>query len=371
MAQEENKEVEKSEEEMMAEWETMASDDSPENTETANTEQAASNAEKKPVVEERILDQDEIDSLLGVDKSEDLPNSGLKQLVNSSVISYEKLPMLSVIYDRFERLMSTSLRQFTADDVDITIDAISSVRFGEYLNSIPLPAGISVVNAEGLGGAILLVYESKLIFGVVEVLLGGRRSKYSRVDDRDFTKIERSMIEDLTQIILNDLAGAFEPVAPVEFKYERMETNPRFAFVTQENNACILTTVRISLDGRDGTVHFCMPYATLEPIREQLLQKFAGEKFGQDNIWENHLAQNLYDADVVLKVELDEVQVPLNEALEWKKDDVLKLTAKPNHPVKLKMEGVTTMIGRVGNVDEKLAVKVVRTISDMSNLQED
>lgn len=369
MAQEENKEVEKTEEEMMAEWENMAKEDSSENDSSGNNDTEENKSAN--FTEERILDQDEIDSLLGVDKSETVSNKGIKQLVNSSVISYEKLPMLSVIFDRFERLMSTSLRQFTADNVDIAIDNISSVRFGEYLNSIPLPAGLSVVNAEGLGGSILLVYESKLIFGVVEVLLGGRRAKHSRIENRDFTKIERCMLEELSQIMLNDLIQAFEPVAPVEFKHERMETNPRFAFVTQENNACILVTVRLSLDGRDGKVQFCMPYATLEPIREQLLQKFAGEKFGQDNIWENHLAQNLYDADVGVQVELDEVEVMLNEALKWKKGDVLRLNVKPNYPVKLKMEGVTTMIGKVGNVDDQLAVKIVRTISDMNSLQED
>lgn len=360
----ENQEVEKTEEEMMAEWEAMA-------------EEPAEVSENVPapaakVVDERILDQDEIDSLLGVDDSEhNLKNAGIRQLVNSSVISYEKLPMLSVIFDRFERLMSTSLRQFTADNVDISIESVSSVRFGEYLNSIPLPAGISVVNAEGLGGSILMVYESKLIFGVVEVLLGGRKSKHSRVEDREFTKIERAMITELTNMMLGDLMSAFEPVSPVEFKYERMESNPRFAFITQENNACILVTVKISLDGREGKVQFCMPYATLEPIREQLLQKFAGEKFGQDNIWENHLAQNLYDADIIAKVELAKVKIMLNEALKWKIGDVLKLNVKPNQPVKINLEGITAMIGQVGNVDDQLAVKILRTISDINNLQED
>ena len=363
----ENQEVEKTEEELMAEWEAMAGEDAP-----ADDAVEAAQANQNPVVDERILDQDEIDSLLGIDEDEErLKNSGIRQLVNSSVISYEKLPMLGVIFDRFERLMSTSLRQFAADNVDIAIENISSVRFGEYLNSIPLPAGISVVNAEGLGGSILMVYENKLVFGVVEVLLGGRKAKHSRVEDREFTKIERAMVGELTSMMLTDLIHAFEPVAPVEFRYERMESNPRFAFITQENNACILASVRISLDGRDGRVQFCMPYATLEPIREQLLQKFAGEKFGQDNIWENHLAQSLYDAEVSAKVVLDTVKVPLTEALKWRKGDVLKLNVKPNQPVSVNLEGVPVMIGKVGNRDRKLALKVLRNLSDMSNLEKD
>src|SRR5690606_27836867 len=89
----------------------------------------------------RVLDQDEIDSLLGFDgEDEESARTGIHAIINSSLVSYERLPMLDVIFDRLVRMMTTSLRNFTSDNIEVSLDNISSVRFGDYLNSVPLPA---------------------------------------------------------------------------------------------------------------------------------------------------------------------------------------------------------------------------------------
>ena len=91
---------------------------------------------------ERVLNQDEIDSLLGFDLGDDdgSERSGIRAIINSALVSYERLPMLEIVFDRLVRLMTTSLRNFTSDNVEVSLDNISSIRFGDYLNSIPLPA---------------------------------------------------------------------------------------------------------------------------------------------------------------------------------------------------------------------------------------
>src|ERR1700739_3506745 len=94
---------------------------------------------------ERVLTQDEIDSLLGFSLTDVSlnDNSGIRAIIDSGMVSYERLPMLEIIFDRLVRLMTTSLRNFTSDNVEGSLDRIPSVRFGDYLNSIPLPAGLS------------------------------------------------------------------------------------------------------------------------------------------------------------------------------------------------------------------------------------
>src|SRR6185312_10059715 len=95
---------------------------------------------------ERILNQDEIDSLLGFDvgDGETQDKSGIRAIINSALVSYERLPMLEIVFDRLVRLMTTSLRNFTSDNVEVSLDNITSIRFGDYLNSIPLPAILAV-----------------------------------------------------------------------------------------------------------------------------------------------------------------------------------------------------------------------------------
>ena len=83
---------------------------------------------------ERILNQDEIDSLLGFDLSDDDSGarSGIRAIINSALVSYERLPMLEIVFDRLVRYMTTSLRNFTSDNVEVSLDSISSKRMGIF-----------------------------------------------------------------------------------------------------------------------------------------------------------------------------------------------------------------------------------------------
>src|SRR5699024_6182147 len=82
---------------------------------------------------ERVLNQDEIDSLLGFDMDDGSGDdrSGIRAIINSALVSYERLPMLEIVFDRLVRLMTTSLRNFTSDNVEVSLDTISSIRFGD------------------------------------------------------------------------------------------------------------------------------------------------------------------------------------------------------------------------------------------------
>ncbi len=285
--------------------------------ETAAKEEPAA---AEPVVE-RILNQDEIDSLLGFGIGEEDANvrSGVRAIINSALVSYERLPMLEIVFDRLVRLMTTSLRNFTSDNVEVSLDQITSVRFGDYLNSIPLPAIIAVFRAEQLDNFGLVTVDSNLIYSVVDVLLGGRRGAAStRVEGRPYTTIERMLVTRMIEVVLGDARQAFAPLTEVSFTLDRIETNPRFAAIARPPNAAIVVKLRIDMEDRGGRLELLLPYATLEPIRKMLLQQFMGEKFGRDNIWEGHLASELWSTELEVRVLLDEMQRPLRDVLDLK-----------------------------------------------------
>ena len=221
----------------------------------------------------RILNQEEIDSLLGFDNDAGGASemSGVMALVNSAMVNYERLPMLDIVFDRLVRLMSTSLRNLTTDNVEVSLDQVSTVRFGDYMNSIPLPAMLSVFKAEEWDNNGLLVTDSALIYSVVDVLLGGRKGTPAvRVEGRPYTTIETKLVERMVHVTLSDLSSAFDPLSPVSFNLDRMETNPRFATISQSGNACVLARLRVDMGDRGGRVEILIPYATLEPLGEML-----------------------------------------------------------------------------------------------------
>jgi flagellar motor switch protein FliM len=313
----------------------------------------------------RILNQDEIDSLLGFD--DDLAGggetSGVMALINSAMVNYERLPMLDIVFDRLVRLMSTTLRNLTSDNVEVSLDNVSTVRFGDYMNSIPLPAMLSVFKAEEWDNHGLMVTDSALIYSIVDVLLGGRKGTPAiRVEGRPYTTIETKLVERMVQVTLSDLSSAFDPLSPVSFNLDRMETNPRFATISQSGNACVLARLRVDMGDRGGRVEIIIPYATLEPIRELLLQMFMGEKFGRDSIWETHLTKELYQTEVQLQAVLGEMTVPLRDMLNWKVGTRVIFATRPEDELEMRCGHFPMFRGPVGQKQDSIAVRIEKYI---------
>jgi flagellar motor switch protein FliM len=324
--------------------------------------------EEEDVGSARVLNQDEIDSLLGFDEAGggESDTSGIHAIVNSAMVSYERLPMLEVVFDRLVRMMSTSLRNFTSDNVEVSLDNITSIRFGDYLNSIPLPAMLSVFKAEEWDNYGLLVVDSALIYSIVDVLLGGRRGTAAmRIEGRPYTTIERNLVERMVNVVLSDLSAAFDPLSPVTFRFDRLETNPRFATIARPANAAVLARLRIDMEDRGGRLELMLPYATLEPVRELLLQMFMGEKFGRDSIWETHLANELWNTDVELEAVLDEIVMPLHDVLNLKPGSRILLNSMPNSTIDMRCGNVSLFGGKMGRKSGNIAVRISHRLRKM------
>jgi flagellar motor switch protein FliM len=358
---------------MAADWEKTAEGDdggADQNAVTADAEAMTEGGDAEgdgfaDASSTRVLDQDEIDSLLGFDGDgdEDGSQGGIRAIINSALVNYERLPMLDVVFDRLVRMMSTSLRNFTSDNVEVSLDNITSIRFGDYLNSIPLPAILAVFRAVEWDNFGLVTVDSSLIYSIVDVLLGGRRGTAAmRIEGRPYTTIERNLVERMVHVVLADMSAAFEPLSPVSFTFDRIETNPRFATIARSANAAILVKLRIDMEDRGGRIELLLPYATLEPVRELLLQMFMGEKFGRDSIWENHLATELWSTDIELEAVLDEQEMNLRDVMKFTVGDTMLLNATPDSTVRVRCGGIPMVSGRMGRIGQHVAVRVEQAL---------
>ncbi|MEN5081019.1 flagellar motor switch protein FliM [Bosea sp. TWI1241] len=333
---------------MAAEWATMPEAPEDEQSAEANID--------------RLMTQDEIDTMLGFSAGDDGKGgrNGLQAIVDSGSVTYERLPMLEIIFERLVRLLSTSLRNLFSDNVEVTLESIRSVRFGDYINSISLPAMLAVFKAEEWDNFGLVTIESALTYSVLDTMLGGKRGQAAaRVDGRPFTSIEMSLLRRVIGVVLGDAEAAFRPLSPVNFKVDRIESNPRFVSISRPANAAIRIELRFDMEGRGGALHLLLPYATIEPIRELLLESFMGEKLGRDPIWENHLATEVWQADVAVKCVLHECTMPLKRVMKLEIGDTLMFDARPESVASLRCGDFIVSEGRIGRVDDKIAVQVV------------
>jgi flagellar motor switch protein FliM len=297
-------------------------------------------------------------------------STGMERMLLSGIVAYERLPMLEIVFDRLVRTMSTSLRNFTSDNVEVVFRGLASMRFGEYLETIPNPSILGVFKAEQWDNYGLVMVDAPLIYSMVDVLLGGRPTSIAAsVADRSFTTIERQLVERMIDVLLRDLSDAFAPLTEVRFRFDRLEVIGRFATISRASNAAAVANLRVNMDGRGGVMQILLPYATLEPVRELLLQQYMGETLGRDSIWETHLAEELRQTDIVLDAVLDEQVMDFAAVLALRVGDTLPLNVSPGTPVQLRCGPIPIFEGRTGRRGTRLAVLIDRVLSQEAQAQ--
>ncbi len=292
------------------------------------------------------------------------PKHGLKAVIEADVINHERLPMLEVVYDRMVRSFATSLRHLTSDNIDVTLEDIGSVRFGDFLNRLVQPGMVGVFRISEWENYGLITVEPDLIYAIVDALLGGRKAGAHQVTDgRGYTSIEAGLVSRMLELALVDLAAALEPIAPSTIKLERVETNPRFAAIAGSTNICAVATFRVDMEGRGGKFSILLPYATIEPVRHKLVQRFMGEKLGRDSIWEAHMAAELRKTDVTVDVVLGETEMSLCDVRGFVVGRTIPLGKGPDDPLEVHCGGVSLGRAHIGQRCNNIAIRLTTDVS--------
>jgi flagellar motor switch protein FliM len=304
------------------------------------------------------------DALFGDDTAPVEPKRGLKAVIESKIISHERLPMLEVVCERMVRSFATSMRNLTSDAIDVTLEDLTSARFGDFINGLALPVMIGVFHVREWENYGLVTADSALIYAVVDALLGGRRGGAAmRIDGRGFTTIEINLVSRMLEMALVDLAVAFAPISPVTVRLDRIETNPRFAAIARPSNIAAVASFRVDMEGRGGKFNIVLPYATMEPVRDKLLQRFMGERAGRGNIWEAHMAAELRKTEVAIDVVLGARSMMLGEVRGLQVGQTIRLNQGPDDALEVHCGGVALGHAHIGQRRHNIAVRMASDIS--------
>lgn len=309
------------------------------------------------------FDQASIDALFGGGGGAQPQRVGLRAVLESEIINHERLPMLEVVCERMVRALSTSMRTLTSDSIDISLDDVTTARFGDFMDRVTLPAMIAVVRVEQWENYGIITVDSGLIYAIVDALLGGKRGTQIMIDGRDFTTIETALVARVLRLAIFEFSTALAPIAPVTIKLERIETNPRFAAIARPSNIGAICTFRVDIDGRGGRFSMMFPQATIEPVRDKLAQRFMGDTAGRESIWPDHMRQQMLATQVELSVLLGEIALPLEHVQALEIGQNLSFHTEPSQRMTMQCGGLTMAQVRAGQRRGNLAVSLATPIS--------
>lgn len=319
---------------------------------------------------QQILSQDEVDALLqGITgesqklEQEDTPAGGIRDydLASQERIVRGRMPTMEVINERFARNIRVGLFNFIRKSPEVAIGGIKVQKFSAFLREIVVPTNFNIVNVKPLRGSGLIVCDPSLVFAVIDSLFGGIGKFHTRIEGRDFSPTELRVILRLIEVITAEYKKAWMGVYPVELEYQRSEMQPQFASIATPSEIVVATSFTLEIGETTGTVHFCIPYSTLEPIRDTLYSTVQGDSAEPDRRWVNLLKHQIQSAEVELVAELAHARATVEQLLAFKPGDFIELDLDPM--IKTKVSGVPVFDAHYGTSNNRYAIKIDRLLT--------
>ncbi|HPI39973.1 MAG TPA: flagellar motor switch protein FliM [Pseudobdellovibrionaceae bacterium] len=334
----------------------------------------------------QVLSQNEVDALLAAVADGDVssPAAGGEEkgsggggrtaaASDKRVVTYDltsqdriirgRLPQLDVIYEKFMRSFRVSLSSSLRKIASLTLTSTEFLKFGEFVNTLPMPTCMSVLRFGNLRGSALFVIESKLAYALVDSFFGGADRPYTKIDGKDFTPIELSIVRRVVELAINDLEAAWASVSKIGCSFVRTEVNPQFVGIVPPTDVVIASTFDVELENATGTISIVIPYATIEPIKQKLSTGFQVESDQTDKrLWTSIIKEQLMQTDLEIKVNLGGTEIELKDLMQMKVGDVIPLDQDSTGELDIQVEGVKKYKGFYGVHHGTTAIQITKTV---------
>src|SRR4051812_43628770 len=285
-------------------------------------------------------------------------------LTNQDRVIRGRMPTLDIIYERFIRLFRMSLSNALRKIATISIISTDLLKFGEFVNTLPIPSCMCIMRFESLRGPALLVFESKLAYALVDSFFGGTDRPYTKIEGKEFTRIELSIMRKVMDLAIKDLEEAWAPVHKAEISFLRTEVNPQFVGVVPPSDVIVSTTFEVELENASGTIALVIPYSTIEPIKNKLNASFQTEADRVDKEWTAKLEEHLRNAEANLVVNLGCASITVGDLVNLNVGDIIPLTQDADGELNVLVEGVGKFKCFFGVSRGNRAVQVTRVDLD-------
>jgi flagellar motor switch protein FliM len=316
-----------------------------------------------------FLSQEEVDALLeGVTgesqrSTDDAAKIGEVRFYNISSqerIVRGRMPTMEVVNERFARNLRISLFNFIRRSPEISVGPVQVQRYSAFLRELAVPTSFNIMAVRPLRGNGMIVCEPSLIFGVIDTLYGGIGKFQSRIEGRDFSATEQRIINRLVDVISDEYKKAWRGIYPLELEYQRSEMQPQFANIATPSEIVVSSSFQLEIGEMSGTIHFCIPYATLEPIRDVLYSSTQGDSMEVDRRWVNVLTREIQSAEVTLVAELARANTTVEELLAMKVGDFIELERQPR--IEATISDVPVFECQYGTHNAKYAIRIERSL---------
>lgn len=319
-------------------------------------------------VQNQFLSQDEVDALLegmnGEERQEAPaePAAGIREydIANQERIVRGRMPTLEIVNERFARNFRLGVFNFMRKTPEISISQVKVLKYSAFLRDVVVPTNINIVSIRPLRGSGLVIMDPKLVFSIIDSMFGGNGRFHARIEGREFTSTEQRIIQRLLEVVIAEYAKAWQGVYPIQLEYQRSEMHTQFANIATPSEIMVTTKFTLDLGDSGGEIFICIPYSTLEPIRDILYSSLQGDSMSADSRWVSLLTKQVQMAEIDLVAELATASSTVGRLMKLNVGDFLELPLRET--IFAKVDGVPLFEARYGTLNNHYAIKVDKVL---------
>ena len=321
-----------------------------------------------------VLSQSEIDELFKAlntgeidvnEMQEANVQKGIKvyDFARPSKFSKEQLRTLEIIFENYARLISTYLSGHLRTMVSAEVMNAEAITYSEFSNALINPVILAVADFRPLKGSILLELSPNMGYTIIDRVLGGSGSGISIM--RDFTDIERVILEKLFIQFVQLLVEPWQNVVELEPMLEKIETNSQVVQIISPNEIIALVTLNIKIGNVAGMMNICLPHLVIESIMDKLNTKywFAQKEQELGPSYEEYIQKMIQKSRIPVKAILGKTHITVREFLDLSRADIVKLDKDIDSDLDIYVGNILKFTGSPGEYKNKVAVKINKVIT--------
>jgi len=324
-----------------------------------------------------IMTQEEIDELLkslsaGEVSIDDVSDTKEKQIkdydfARPSKFGKDQLRALEIIFDNYARLVTSYLSGYLRTHAQVDVVNAEQLIYSEFTNSLSNPVILAIVDFEPLKGSIVFEISAKIGYCIIDRILGGRGESLNKL--RDFSEIEKILLERIIYQLLGFMKEPWENVLDVNPKLDKIETNSQFAQIIPPNDMTALVTLNIKIGEVEGLMNICIPYLVIEPVMSKLNTKYwFGSKEQEDkDIYKEKLAISLESAKVPVAAVLGRTYITVSEFISLQAGDVIKIDSFVNSDLDIMVGNLLKFHAKPGTRKGKNAIQITSIVRKEEN----
>ena len=306
-----------------------------------------------------ILSQEEIDALLEVvddeEASESIGEGGKEEqrqviiydFKRPNRVSKEQLRAIKGIHDKLARNLASQISSVMRSIVEIRLHSVDQMTYGEFLMSLPSPTSFNVFSIKPLDGNCVLEINPSIAFPMIDRLLGGNGEGFEA--SRELTDIEVNLLDAILRMMMQRLKESWSMITDMYPNVEAKESSPNVVQIVSQNEIVIMVVMEIIVGNSSGMINICYPVIYLEPILSRLANRdiMLGETSAKKSR-NKELKTLIGRAEVLYEAILGKSVVSVNEFLNLKEGDILRLDRSANDKAIVTIDKKEVFLAEVG-----------------------